>query len=131
MVREAIEGHKNIRKENIDVPKAEKPKPKPKPSREKNLAKKQSKMPKIDQRGTLGFPSLKKGKSGGGVVTNNAADAILDQDPYGIDVAIANWANFAFSCSDTGRWEKALSAIPFFVHITTHASDLFQFVVAM
>ena len=91
------------------------------------MAKKNAKHPKIDQRGTLAFPSLKGGKSGGGVVTNNAADAILNEDPYDIKVAIAYWANFAFSCSDTERWERALSKLPFFVHITTNASETTHF----
>ncbi len=91
------------------------------------LAKKNSKQKKIDQRGTLAFPALKGGKSGGGVVTNNTADAILAEDPYDIKVAIANWANFAFSCSGTERWERALTKIPFFVHITTNASEMSQF----
>ena len=59
------------------------------------LAKKNSKQKKIDQRGTLGFPSLKNSKSGGGVVTNNAADAMLSEDPYDVKVAIAYWSNFA------------------------------------
>ena len=88
------------------------------------LAKTFSKKPKIDQRGTLAFPSLKKGKSGGGVVTNNSADAILNEDPYEVKVAIAYWSNFAFSCSDSTRWEKALSKLPFFAHITTNASEM-------
>ncbi len=91
------------------------------------MAKKNSKKPKIDQRGTLHFPSLKKGKSGGGVVTNNAADAIIKEDPYDVKVAIAYWANFTFSCSGTDRWERALQKIPFFVHITTHASEMSHF----
>ena len=91
------------------------------------LAKKNAKQKKIDQRGTLVFPALKGGKSGGGVVTNNTADAILDEDPYEIKVAIANWANFAFSCSGSERWEKALSKVPFFAHITTNASEMSHF----
>ena len=91
------------------------------------MARENSKYPKIDQRGTLVFPSLKKGKSGGGVVTNNAAEAILNGDPYDIKVAIAYWANFAFSCSATERWERALSKLPFFVHITTNASETTHF----
>jgi anaerobic selenocysteine-containing dehydrogenase len=91
------------------------------------IAKKHSKYPKIDQRGSMPFPALKKGKSGGGVVTNNAADAILDEDPYDIKVAIANWGNFAFSCSGSDRWERAFSKIPFFVHITTNASETTHF----
>jgi len=92
-----------------------------------DLAKKLSKSSKIDQRGTLPFPALKSGKTGGGVVTNNAADAILEDDPYEIKVAIAYWANFAFSCSGTDRWERALTKLPFFAHITTHASEMTHF----
>ena len=91
------------------------------------MAKTNSGQKKIDQRGTLAFPSLKKGKSGGGVVTNNVADAVLQSKPYDIKVAIANWANFAFACSGTDRWEKALAKIPFFAHITTHASEMTYF----
>jgi anaerobic selenocysteine-containing dehydrogenase len=91
------------------------------------MAKKNAKHKKIDQRGTLAFPSLKKSKSGGGVVTNNAADAMLNKDPYEVKVAIAYWANFAFSCSGTDRWEKALTNLPFFAHITTHASEMSHF----
>lgn len=92
-----------------------------------DLAKKLSKKPKIDQRGTLAFPSLNAGKSGGGVVTNNAADAMLQEDPYDIKVAIAYWANFTFSCSGTDRWEEALTKLPFFVHVTTNPSEMTHF----
>ncbi len=91
------------------------------------LSKRLTKQPKMDQRGTLPFPALNGGASGGGVVTNNAADAILDEDPYEIKVAIAYWANFAFSCSGTDRWERALTKLPFFAHITTHASEMTHF----
>jgi len=91
------------------------------------MAKTNSKKPKIDQRGTLAFPSLKGGKSGGGVVTNNAAAGMLEEDPYEIKVAIANWANFAFSCSGSDRWEAALTKLPFFAHITTNASEMTHF----
>ncbi len=92
-----------------------------------DLAKKLSKKPKMDRRGSLSFPALNAGKSGGGVVTNNAADSILNEDPYEIKVAIANWANFAFSCSGSDRWERALSKLPFFVHITTNPSETSHF----
>ena len=62
---------------------------------------------------TLRFPALNKGKSGGGVVTNNAADAILSDDPYPIKMAIGYWNNFTFSCTGAERWEKALVKLPF------------------
>ncbi|MBT4099918.1 MAG: molybdopterin-dependent oxidoreductase [Gemmatimonadetes bacterium] len=91
------------------------------------LAKKLSKKPKMDQRGTLAFPAMNKGKSGGGVVTNNAADAILQDDPYDIKVAIAYWANFTFSCGGSDRWERALTKLPFFVHVTTNPSEMSHF----
>ncbi|MCP4377350.1 MAG: molybdopterin-dependent oxidoreductase [bacterium] len=83
---------------------------------------------KIDQRGTKGFPALKKGKPGGGVVTNNAADGIINSDPYDIKLAICYMNNFAFSCPQTERWERAMAKIPFSVHVTTHASELTHFV---
>lgn len=91
------------------------------------VAKKGKNMPKMDQRGYKQFPALNAGKSGGGVLTNNAADAILSEDPYDIKFAIGYWNNFAFSCTGADRWEKALSKLPFFVHITTHPAETSHF----
>jgi anaerobic selenocysteine-containing dehydrogenase len=62
------------------------------------IAKAGTKHSKIDHRGRKEFPALNAGKSGGGVVTNNAADGILAEDPNEIKVAIAYMNNFAFSC---------------------------------
>jgi anaerobic selenocysteine-containing dehydrogenase len=81
---------------------------------------------KIDQRGYKEFPSLKK-KPGGGVVTNRAADGILNEDPYDIKVAIGYWNNLTFSCTGADRWERALSKLPFFAHITTNAAEMSWF----
>ena len=91
------------------------------------IAKKGKKHGKIDHRGRLEFPSLNGGKSGGGVVTNNAADGILNEDPNDIKVAIAYMNNFAFSCPQPERWERALAKIPFLAHITTNASEFSWF----
>ena len=91
------------------------------------IAKKHSKLKKIDQRGFKLFPAMKKGKPGSGVVTNNVANAILAEDPYDIKVAIGYMNNFAFSCTGAERWEEAMTKIPFFAHITTHASEMTQF----
>ena len=82
---------------------------------------------KIDHRGTKAFPALNAGKSGGGVVTNNAADGILNEDPNEIKVAIAYMNNFNFSAPQTERWHRALAKIPFLVHITTNASEFSWF----
>ena len=92
-----------------------------------DIAKAGKKHKKIDGRGTKGFPALKKGKPGSAVVTNNAADGIINEDPNEIKVAIAYMNNFAFSCPQTERWERALSKIPFLAHITTHASEFTHF----
>ncbi len=91
-----------------------------------HIAKQGKKHEKIDQRGRLQFPSLKK-KPGKAVVTNHAAEGILNKDPYEIKVAIAYMNNFAFSTQQPRRWEKALAAIPFLVHITTNASEFSWF----
>jgi anaerobic selenocysteine-containing dehydrogenase len=91
------------------------------------IAKKGKKHKKIDGRGRLEFPALKKGKPGSGVVTNNAADGILKADPNEIKVAIGYMNNFTFSCPQPERWERALAKIPFLVHITTNASEFSWF----
>ncbi|WP_028116765.1 arsenate respiratory reductase molybdopterin-containing subunit ArrA [Ferrimonas senticii] len=87
------------------------------------IAKAGVKHEKIDQRGRLTFPALKKGKSGGGVVTNNVADAILASDPYDIKVMVSYFNNFAFSTPECQRWEKALAKVEFMAHVTTHISE--------
>jgi anaerobic selenocysteine-containing dehydrogenase len=82
---------------------------------------------KIDHRGRKEFPALNGGKSGGGVVTNNAADGIINEDPNEIKVAISYMNNFTFSCPQSERWQRALSKIPFVVHLTTHAAEFTWF----
>lgn len=81
---------------------------------------------KIDQRGTLRMPAMKK-HTGKGVVTNNVPNAMLAADPYDIKVAIGYWCNFPFSGTQPQRWYDALSQLPFFAHITTNASEMTQF----
>jgi len=92
-----------------------------------DIAKAGKKYEKMDHRGRLEFPALNGGKSGGGVVTNNTADSILKEDPYDIKMAVAYMNNFTFSCGQPERWERALSKIPFVVHITTNASEFSWF----
>jgi len=92
-----------------------------------DLAKKHSKLEKIDQRGRLELPAISKGKSGGGVSTNNAATGIVNKDPYDIKVLVGYMNNFVFSCNGTDRWEKALASVPFTVHLTTNSSEFTAF----
>lgn len=91
------------------------------------IAAKGLKFGKIDHRGRLEFPALNGGKSGGGVVTNNAAEGIINKDPNEIKVAIAYMNNFNFSTPQAQRWDEALAMIPFLVHITTNASEFSWF----
>ena len=80
--------------------------------------------PKIDQRGTVALPALNAGRSGGGVVTNRVADAILAEDPYDLKVVLGYWSNFAFSAPGTGRWEEALAKLDFFAHAVPQYSEM-------
>jgi anaerobic selenocysteine-containing dehydrogenase len=91
------------------------------------IAKKGKKHEKIDQRGRKHLPCIKSGKPGSAVITNNAADGIINEDPYEIKVAVGYMNNFAFSAPQPERWERALSKIPFLVHITTNASEFSWF----
>lgn len=91
------------------------------------IAKKGKKNEKIDQRGRIQFPAFAKGKLHGGVVTNNVADGILNEDPYDIKMAIGYWNNFVFSCTGAQRWEKAMEKIPFYVHITVNPAEMTQY----
>lgn len=91
------------------------------------ISKKGSKNTKIDQRGYLNMPALKEGKSGGGVVANNVANAILANDPYDIKVAIGYFNNFNFSGTEGQRWDKAMAKVPFFAHIVPMFSEMTYF----
>ncbi|MFA6283906.1 MAG: molybdopterin-dependent oxidoreductase [Desulfurivibrionaceae bacterium] len=93
---------------------------------------------KLDGRGAKDMPAImggydKKEKDGkitespkANVVTNNVANGLL-KHPGACKVFISTWSNFVFSGTGAQRWEKALPQIPFFVHMTTNASEMTQF----
>ena len=87
------------------------------------LAKVHSKMEKIDRRGRLELPALKEGKSGGGVVTSQIAQSILEEDPYPIEVVYASWNNFAFSSTGVRQFEEAFAKVPFMVISTLNLAE--------
>ncbi|SHJ71680.1 Anaerobic selenocysteine-containing dehydrogenase [Anaerobranca californiensis DSM 14826] len=91
------------------------------------MAQRNSKKQKIDQRGYKEFPALKDGKSGGGVVTNRVADAILAEDPYKLKVILAYFCNFNYSCPETKRWHEAMAKVDFLAHCVTHYSEMSHF----
>ncbi len=91
-----------------------------------DMAKQHGKGKKIDGRGDKDMPSVMKGKLAGGVVTNNIANYML-RDPGLVKVMISSWTNTPFAAADGKRWEKALSQLPFFVHMVPFASEMTQF----
>ncbi|MBI5442120.1 MAG: molybdopterin-dependent oxidoreductase, partial [Deltaproteobacteria bacterium] len=90
------------------------------------IAKKYSKEKKLDGRGAKDMPAVLGGPGKTGVVTNNIANGML-KDPGAVKVLLSHWNNFAFSCTGAQRWEKALSQVPFFVHMVTNPSEMTQF----
>lgn len=88
--------------------------------------KKYGKGKKIDGRGEKDMPAMMNAKPGSGVVMNNIPNAML-KDPEAVKLLISSWSNFNFSCTDPGRWDKALAKVPFFVHMVTNASEMTQF----
>ena len=81
---------------------------------------------KIDGRGAKDMPAMMSAKPGSGVVTNNVANGLL-KDPAAIKVFLSTWSNFVFSCTGAQRWEKAMTKMPFFVHMVTNASEMTQY----
>jgi len=90
------------------------------------LAKEKGHGKKLDGRGAKDMPAMMGAKPGSGVVTNNVANGML-KDPGAVKVFISSWSNFAFSATGTHRWEKALAAVPFFVHMVPNASEMTMF----
>ncbi len=91
-----------------------------------DIAKAASKLPKLDGRGAKDMPAMMNARPGSGVVTNNVANGML-KNPGAAKVVLCSWANFSFSCTDPGRWDKALASGPFFVHMVTNPSEMTQF----
>jgi len=91
-----------------------------------DLAKAKGKGHKLDGRGDKDMPAAMKAKLGSGVATNNIANSML-KDPGAVKVMISSWTNTPFAAADGKRWEKALSQVPFFVHMVPFASEMTQF----
>ena len=72
------------------------------------------------------MPAMMNAKPGSGVVTNNVANGML-KDPGAVKVFLSSWANFNFSCTGAERWDRAMSKVPFFVHMVTNPSEMTQF----
>jgi anaerobic selenocysteine-containing dehydrogenase len=84
---------------------------------EDEIAKKGKAKPALDLRGTDKFPGAK-------VVTNQVPESLLENAPYPIEMAIGFNSNFNMLSPGTGRWDKALKKIPYYVHISPFVSEM-------
>jgi anaerobic selenocysteine-containing dehydrogenase len=91
-----------------------------------DLAKDKGHGKKLDGRGAKDMPAMMNAKPGSGVVTNNVANGML-KNPGAVKVFLSSWSNFNFSCTGAQRWDQAMAKVPFFVHMTTNASEMTQF----
>jgi len=76
--------------------------------------------PVLDLRQTEQFPAAE-------VVSNQAADSILENKPYQVEMAVGFNSNFNMSAPGAGRWDQALAKVPYYVHVAPFPSEMAQF----
>jgi anaerobic selenocysteine-containing dehydrogenase len=84
---------------------------------EDEITKKGKAKPSLDLRGTDKFPAAK-------VVTNQIPESLLENAPYPIEMAIGFNSNFNMSSPGPDRWDKALTNLPFYVHLSPFISEM-------
>lgn len=77
--------------------------------------------------GDLNHLGLTDAGIGKAALTNNFPDNVLTGTPYDVKMVIGNYCNFVHSGTGAERWEAAMAMIPYFVHISTHASEMSMF----
>ncbi len=82
---------------------------------------------KIDTTGTEFYPGITDAGLGKAALTNTVPDTIISGLPYALEMVIGNYCNFVHSGTGAERWEAAMAIIPYFVHISTHASEMSMF----
>lgn len=80
--------------------------------------------PRVDIPQRADFLCAKAGRAHRAPVTNLIPEAI---EGGRVDMLVAYWCNYPFSCTGALRWERALEKLPFLVHVTTHVSEMSQF----
>jgi len=61
------------------------------------------------------------------MVTNQAADSMLQGKPYPVEMAIGFNSNCSMSAPGTWRWDQALTKLPYYVHIAPFPSEMAHF----
>jgi anaerobic selenocysteine-containing dehydrogenase len=84
---------------------------------EDDIARKGKARPALDLRGMDKFPLAK-------VVTNQVPESLIENVPYPIEMAMGFNSNFNMLSPGTGRWDKALKKLPYYVHISPFASEM-------
>jgi anaerobic selenocysteine-containing dehydrogenase len=84
---------------------------------EDTIARKGRAQPFVDFRGTEKFVRAK-------TVTNQVPESILKKIPYPVEMAIGFNCNFNMSAPGPGRWDEALSKLPYYVHISPFVSEM-------
>jgi len=74
----------------------------------------------IDLRGNGTFPAAN-------VVTNQVADSILADSPYQVDIAVGFNCNFNMVAPGTGRWDKAMQKLPYYIHVAPAMTEMAQY----
>lgn len=80
--------------------------------------------PRVDIPQRADFLCAKADRAHRAPVTNLIPEAI---EGGRVDMLVAYWCNYPFSCTGASRWERALEKLPFLVHVTTHVSEMSQF----
>ena len=84
---------------------------------EDDIARRGKARPALDLRGTDKFPMAR-------VVTNQIPESLIENAPYPIEMAIGFNSNFSMLSPGTGRWDKALKKLPYYIHLSPFISEM-------
>jgi len=87
---------------------------------EDDIAAKGKAKPRLDSGKTSLLPAAE-------AAANQVADALLDNDPCPVEVAIGFNSNFNMSAPGTRRWDEALKKVPYYVHIAPLISEMAEY----
>jgi anaerobic selenocysteine-containing dehydrogenase len=73
--------------------------------------------PSLDFRGSPEFPAAR-------VATNQVPESLLGEVPYAIEMGMGFNSNFNMLAPAPERWEKALTKLPYYVHISPFISEM-------
>jgi anaerobic selenocysteine-containing dehydrogenase len=87
---------------------------------EDDMSRRGKAQPPVDFRGTEKFPAAKS-------VTNQIPESLLENLPYPVEMAIGFNSNFNMIAPGAERWNKALTKLPYYVHISPFMSEMARY----